>query len=145
MAKDFVIKEVQERNKWAGQHGEFQDYALKLEESDTGATVDGWVALTQKPETAAPQAGATIHGRTEVQTRGDKTWLKFKKENPEYAGNNGGGHSAGSPTSLAGSEKTLEYVVEMLEELTGRRNKPDVAPTAEEVDGDTFDLSEIPF
>lgn len=135
--QDFTITEVQERNKWSGAHGEFQDYALKL------VGVDGWVALTQKPETAAPTAGSTLHGYTEVQTRGDKTYLKFKKVNPDYNGPNQG-QSTSSATSMVGNDQTLDYIVEMLEELTGRRQKADVAPT-DIPDDENFDLSEIPF
>jgi hypothetical protein len=84
-----------------------------------------------------------MHGYTEVQTRGDKTWLKFKKVNPEYNGPNQG-HSSNSPSHMVGNEQTLDYIVEMLEELTGRRKKADVEPNHDEVE-EPFDLDEIPF
>lgn len=134
--QDYTILSVQKRNEWTGGFGTFQDYALQLE------GVDGWVQLTQKPETAAPEQGQVLHGHTEVQTRGGKSSLKFKKVNPEFAGQNQG-HSSTTPTNLAGNEKTLEYIVEMLEELTGRKQKPDHAP--EDIDDEPIDLAEIPF
>lgn len=135
--KDYTVLEVQKRDEWTNDFGTFQGYALKLE------GVDGWVSLNQKPETAAPEVGGTIYGRTETQTRGGKTYLKFKKVNKEYQGGSNDS-SATSATSLAGSEKTLEYVVQMLEELTGRREKADNVPSDEDVDK-PIDLAEIPF
>lgn len=137
--KPYKVVNVQERDKWQSSYGEFQNYALQLEGEE------GWVQLSQKPETPAPQAGQELFGRIEVQTRGDKTWRKFKKGQRQDGGNfKGGGGS---------SKADIDYIIMMLEELTGRREKPenptsrssgDVAPTVEEV-GQEIDLSDIPF
>lgn len=140
--KNYTILQVEPRDEWTGKFGTFKPFALRLE------GVEGWVELSQKPETPAPQVNDTIHGHTESQTHGDKTYLKFKKVNPEFGGNSGS--SAASATGLQGSEKTLEYVVQMLEELTGRRRKPDVEPDEADIDeaiakGSDFSLDDIPF
>jgi hypothetical protein len=132
MDKEYKILRVEERNQWSGTHGTFQDYALQLE------GIDGWVALTQKPETEAPQVGGTLFGHTFTQTSKDKTFLKFKKVNPQY---NGEGSGNSSPSGLVGDGKTLDYIVQMLEELTGRRDR---LPTDKELE-EPIDLSEIPF
>jgi hypothetical protein len=142
--KEYKILQVEPREEWTSKKWgtTFKPYALRLED------VDGWVELSQKPETAAPEVGGTLYGHTESQTQGDKTYLKFKKVNQEYAANSGS--SATSASSLQGADKTLDYIVQMLEELTGRRKKPDAEPSDEEMDkaikdSPDFDLSEIPF
>lgn len=134
--KEYKILEVQERNRWSGKFGDFQDYAVKLE------GVDNWVQLSQKPETPAPEVNGTLYGHLETQTRGDKTFMKFKKaQRPD--GNSGGSAAAGGD---------MKYVIQMLEELTGRRDR---VVTADEYDAaeakkaetgeDPIDLAEIPF
>ena len=138
--KPYKVVNVQERDKWQSSYGEFQNYALQLEGEE------GWVQISQKPETPAPQAGQELFGRIEVQTRGDKTWRKFKKGQRQDGGYSG---STGSGSSKADTE----YIIMMLEELTGRREKPenptsrssgDTTPTVEELD-QPVDLSDIPF
>lgn len=132
----YKIAKVQNRDDWTSKYGPMKSYALQLQ------GVDGWVELSQKPDTPAPVEGEDIFGHTEVQTHGDKTYLKFRKANPQYA-----------PTALSGgsiSKEDVSYIVMMLEELTGRRTKPD-RPTPredvvlEDIDDKPIELSEIPF
>lgn len=130
--KEYTITEVQKRKEWSGKFGTFQDYALQLD------GVDGWVSLSQKPETPEPEKGQALYGHTETQTHGDKTFLKFKKAQRQDSGSYSGGQPSGD----------MAYVVQMLEELTGRRQKPDALPTEEDLSKDLsqeIDLAEIPF
>lgn len=129
--KEYKITEVQKRKEWSGNYGTFQDYALRLE------GIDGWVSLSQKPETPEPQVGQELYGHTETQTHGDKTYLKFKKVQKQDS----------RPSASTGD---MAYVVQMLEELTGRRDR---VLTTEEFDAaemkkqaeEPIDLAEIPF
>lgn len=75
--------------------------------------------------------------------RGSQTYLKFKKVNPNYPQQS---YPQTTPSELVGTAKTLDYVVEMLEELTGRTKQADVLPDDDDViEGEEFDLAEIPF
>lgn len=136
--KPYVVKTVQKRDEWTNSYGTFQNYALQLEGEE------GWIQLSQKPDTKAPVEGSELFGHIEVQTRGDKTFRKFKKGQRQDGGNfKGGGGS---------SKADIDYIIMMLEELTGRRDKPsnptgrggDAEPTVEELD-EPVDLSDIPF
>lgn len=137
--KNYKILEAQKRKEWAGKHGPMVDYAVKLE------GVDEWVQLTQKPETPEPTVGSEIFGRTWVQTNGDKSYLRFKKENP-----NGGGYQK-QDGSAVGSVMDLEYMLKLLEaiafEVGGTAQaairRQDVV--VEDIDDKPIDLSEIPF
>lgn len=132
--QEYKIIEVQPRDDWTSKYGPMKSYALKLEE------VDGWVSVNQKPETAAPSVGNTLYGHLDTKSAGDKTWLQFKKEaRPD----GGSGYSASTPSGLVGDSKTTEYMVQMLEELTDRRKKPDVV--LEDISDEPIDLAEIPF
>lgn len=114
------ITNVQERNEWGDQ---MKDYAIALEGQQ------GWIKLTQKVSTPPPRVGETIKGRIESKTnRNGKSYLKFTKErdNPMGGSRTGGSQEA--------------YIVQMLEELTGRRAAPDIAHPSEEVH-----LNEDPF
>ena len=124
--KNYKITEVQKRKEWSGKFGTFQDYALQLE------GVDGWVSLSQKPETAEPQVGQELYGHTETQTHGDRTYLKFKKAQKQD-----GGYSGGSGD--------MQYVIQMLEELTGRRDRLPTDKEMEKPISEEIDLAEIPF
>lgn len=131
--QEYTITEVQSRDDWTGAYGPMKAYALHLED------VEGWVSLNQKPETAAPAVGGKLFGHMDTKTSkdGSKTWLQFKKEaRPDQQG---GGYSGGA------SGKDMSYIIQMLEELTGRRAKPDQLPDDEDVDDKPIDLAEIPF
>lgn len=135
MDKQYKIVNVQPRDPWTGKFGTFNAFALQLE------GVEGWVELSQKPETTEPAVGAELFGHLEVQTRGDKTYQKFKKQAPKD-----GGFTGGNPQIA----KDLAYIIMMLEEITDRRDRVenpfprDEAPTDEE-GGRDFKLEEIPF
>lgn len=138
-SKTYNITKVERREMWKGSYGEFQSYALQLE------GVEGWVELSQKPETPAPQAGGQIHGYYTATTKGDNTYLKFKKVTPGFE-NAPRSNQATSPNDLVSNsinDEKQDYIIEMLEELTNRRKKPDVVPT--DISDEPIDLSEIPF
>jgi hypothetical protein len=112
--KDYKIENVQERKPWTGTYGTFNSFALQLE------GIDGWVELSQKQDTPAPSVGSIIFGHIETTTRNESTYMKFKKaKNPNFGGGGGSGMS----------KEDSDYVIMMLEELTGRRDAPD-SPTA---------------
>lgn len=135
--RDYTITDVQEREPWtSGYGGQMRSYAIQLQ------GVEGWLELAQRAETPSPLVGATIHGYTEATQRGSNTYLKFKKVNPNFPPNPPQHSSTAS--QLLGDAKTTEYMVQMLEELTGRKKKPDALPTEEDM-GTPFDLDEIPF
>lgn len=125
MDKEYKITRVELRDQWTSKDwGTFQGYALQLE------GVDGWVSMSQKPETAPPVVDGTLFGNLIAETKGDKTYLKFKKAQSAFKSNQ----------AVVGGKE--EYIVEMLEELTGRRKAPDVVPT--DID-DEISLADIPF
>lgn len=150
MSKEYKITNVQIRDPWEGKYGKFNAYALQLQ------GFDGWVKINQVQQNkdgsakAAPNVGEIIFGDIVSETKGDKTYFSFKKQNPNYGGDkqNSGGSSI--------NQKDIDYIVMMLEELTLRRQSPDepqarqvadILPTEEEVDNNKtdFDLAEIPF
>lgn len=111
---EYKITNVQARDSFQTQYGEMQAYAIALE----GQT--GWHALNQKLETPPPRVGDTIFGTIEnATTKNGTPYKKFKKQNPKYA------QQSGIPNDK------LEYIIKMLEELTGRRTTEDtpVEPT----------------
>lgn len=100
MDKDYKILSVEPRAAYDTQYGTMQPYALKLE------GVDGFVQLSQKPETAPPAVGQTIHGHTYEQNGQHGGFLKFKKVNPNYADNGGGS----KPQTTADQGRVMEYL-----------------------------------
>lgn len=150
MDKPYRIKIVQTRAPWTGTFGTFNSYALQLE------NVDGWVEISQVQknrdgsEKEAPYVGQELFGHLELSKSKDgKAYQKFKKSTPQQ--------SADTPAS----NKDMEYIKMMLEELTGRRpahREPnvteDILPDDDSVpdpysfreeDDKQIDLSEIPF
>jgi hypothetical protein len=114
MGQDYTITKVEERDTWLYQGQPMQDYAIALQGED------GWIKLTQKPDTKPPVVNGVIHGIIENKKNPNGTaYRKFKKVNPNFGGNRTGG---AAPVS----DSRLDYVVQMLEELTGRRPAPDV-------------------
>lgn len=107
---EYVINNVQERGQWGDG---MQDYAIALDGQQ------GWIKLTQKLATPPPVVGSTISGRVETKTnRNGKSYLKFTKERA----NDFGGGNRTQPSS----NNQEAYIVQMLEELTGRRQVEDV-------------------
>lgn len=113
MGKEYTISHVQKRDEWTSKFGPMQDYAITVE-----GEANGWIKLTQKPETAPPRQGDTIFGSiTTAKTSNGTSYLKFKKENPSYPSDS---PSSGAPTNIP--DQRLDYIVLMLEELTGRKS-----------------------
>lgn len=113
MGRDYTITNVQRRDEWLFNGNTMQDYAIALQGEE------GWIKLTQKLETQPPQIGDTVHGKIETKRNTNGTsYRKFKKVNPNFGGNRRESAPADSPK--------LDYIVQMLEELTGRRAAPDV-------------------
>jgi hypothetical protein len=141
MDKSYKIEKVVPRDPWTGKFGTFNSFAMEL------SGVDGWVELSQKPETPAPEVGKDIFGHIDSTTNNGKTYMKFKKQKPQEFG---GGSSM--------NQKDIDYIIMMLEELTLRRDSPDsptprdvVKPKVEDIlptESDMaqpIDLSTIPF
>lgn len=128
-SKDYKILSVEPRQAFSTEYGEMQPYALTLE------GVEGYVQLTQKPETAAPAVNSTIHGYTYKQG----SYLKFKKVNPEY-NERAGSKPQGSVDS--------EYHTQLLEAIAvavGAEQAVKSRDNSDDVDDRPIDLSEIPF
>ncbi len=115
MGKEYTIKSAQRRDEWDGRFGRMVDYALALE------GVEGWVKLSQKVDTKPPVDNGTIYGEiTQDTTKNGTPFQKFKKQNPDYDGAN---RSANSEPQ---ANHKIDYIVQMLEELTGRRDAVDL-------------------
>lgn len=135
MDKDYKITSVEPRAAYDTQYGTMQPYALKLE------GVEGYVQLSQKPETEAPYVGQTIHGHTYEQNGPHGGFLKFKKVNPNYAGNDG----ASKPSSSADQGRMLE-LLEAIAVAVGANVEPKKDTVLDDInEGEPIDLSEIPF
>ena len=118
---DYTIINVDRKSEWRSSYAEtpgndMVDYAIALQ----GEL--GWVKLAQKISTAAPEVGHTITGRMvdEVSKNG-KPYKKFKKESLRFSA---------VPTQQDSSK--LEYIIQMLEELTGRKAPQETVALDEE-------------
>lgn len=148
--KTYKITAVQPRADWEGNYGPMKAFALQLE------SVDGWVSLNQVPKTPAPVVGQDLFGSITSQVKNGQTFFKFNKaKNPNYGGGSQGGSSV--------NQKDIEFMIMMLEELTGRREVPthptphhDTLPTDEDMtkeftldmipdDKEEINLADIPF
>lgn len=137
MDKDYEILNVVPRQAYETSYGTMQPYAITLK------GVDGVVQLSQKPETAPPTVGQTIHGHTYEQQSKSGTFLKFKKVNPQFQG---GGSSTGVSKA---SSMDLDYAIELLEAIakvvgadSAVKGNKDLSILGE---GEKVDLSDIPF
>jgi hypothetical protein len=128
--KDYKILSVEPRQAYDTDYGTMQPYAITLE------GVEGYVQLSQKPETPAPTVGQVIHGHTYNQGK----FLKFKKVNPNYAGNDGGS----KPQSSADQGRMLE-LLEAIAVAVGAEVAAKQDTVLEDIDDRPIDLSEIPF
>lgn len=138
MEKEYKVLEVQKREPWKSEHGIFNSFALKLE------GVDGWVSINQKQETIDIQAYDTLHGKLiDATSKSGSHYFKFKKTPKD--GGSFGSHSKGA------SSEDIKYIIQMLEELTLRRESPenpvpreDNLPTEEDLNKPIC-LDNIPF
>ena len=130
MDKDYKILSVEPRQAYDTGYGTMQPYAITLE------GVEGYVQLSQKPETPAPVVGQVIHGHTYNQGK----FLKFKKVNPNYAGNDGGS----KPQSSADQGRMLE-LLEAIAVAVGADVAAKQDTVLDDIDDRPIDLSEIPF
>jgi len=128
--KDYKILTVEPRQAYDTDYGTMQPYAITLE------GVEGYVQLSQKPETPAPTVGQVIHGHTYNQGK----FLKFKKVNPNYAGN----ESGSKPQSSADQGRVLE-LLEAIAVAVGAEVAVKQDTVLEDIDDRPIDLSEIPF
>lgn len=125
MGEDYTILRVEARDTWESKYGPMQNYALVIQKVGSPVPVEWWVQLTQKPETPAPKPFGILHGMLQEVERGGKHYRKFKKIDPANGGNRSGGGSGsggGSAPSAPLDKQQLDYIVQMLEELTGRRD-----------------------
>ena len=134
MDKDYKILSVEPRKAYDTQYGTMQPYALQLE------GVDGFVQLSQKPETDAPVVGQTIHGHTYEQNGPHGAFLKFKRVNPNYADKGGGS----KPSSSAYQGRMLE-LLEAIAVAVGAEVAVKQDTVLDDIDESPIDLSEIPF
>ena len=138
MDKDYKILSVEPRNTYDTPYGQMQAYALKLE------GVDGFVQLSQKPETPAPTTGQTIHGHTYEQNGRNGSFLKFKKVNPNYE-NKGGSTPQASSGDMGYIIKLLEAIAVEVGAESAVKSKADKEVDDMLNDSEPIDLSEIPF
>lgn len=109
---EYKVTNVQRRDEWLSQYGTMVTFALALEGED------GWVKLNQKLDTSEPKVGDVLTGNiTTEQSKNGEAYRKFTKVNPKFAG---------QQQSTTGSKES--YIVQMLEELTGRRKPPETTP-----------------
>ena len=130
MDKDYKILSVEPRQAYDTDYGTMQPYAITLE------GVEGYVQLSQKPETPAPVVGQVIHGHTYNQGK----FLKFKKVNPNYQG----ADSGSKPVQSGDLGRVMEYLeaiaVAVGAEVAGKQDT-----VIDDIDDRPIDLSEIPF
>lgn len=127
--RKYKITNVNRLDEWPSKYGPMQDYSVALEGED------GWIKLTQKVDTRPPQIGDELEGFIEDKSNTNGTaYRKFKKQSAEYAGRTESTHSQ----NTSGSQES--YIVQMLEELTGRRDVVDrVASVPDEPLQDPFE------
>lgn len=123
--QEYRITSAQRRDEWQSKYGPMVAYDLALEGED------GWIRLNQKPETPPPREGESITGNIKVvDVRDGESFRKIQKVNPQYADRDN------RPQQSSSSQEG--YMVEMLEELTGRRpakvQKDTVHPVEEPLD-----------
>ena len=118
---EYTITNVQRRDEWESQYGLMVTFAIALQGQD------GWIKLNQKLTTPEPRVGETIYGDIISETdRNGNSYKKFKKVNPKFQ----------QPTSQGASAHQIEYIIQMLEELTGRREVKDTV--VNDIEDDPF-------
>lgn len=107
MDSAYKVSNVQRRDEWKSRYStdgqpDMVDYAITLDGES------GWIKLSQKITTKPPQTGDELFGHIETQTtKNGEEYRKFKKASQQQGGM---------------SNDKLAYIVQMLEELTGRRD-----------------------
>ena len=123
--KEYKLTEVHRRGEWESSYGPMVTFAIAVD------GVEGYIKLNQKPDTPEPEVGEVITGV--IQDKTDKKgqpYKQFKKMNPNYDNQSG-------KSSLDNSK--IDYIVQMLEELTGRRSVPELpAEPLPIIDADPF-------
>lgn len=113
---EYKVRAVEPRNEWNAGYGDMKDYAIALEGEQ------GWIKLTQKLQTPPPQVGDTLYGVIENRkTKNGNPYTKFKKMQRDQTASQGT-----QPTSVDNNK--LDYIVQMLEELTGRKSGQTESP-----------------
>lgn len=117
---EHTVTDVDIRDKYLYKGKQMQNYAIALQGEE------GWITLTQLDTTPPPQVGDKLSGNIEDRrTPQGESYRKFKKE---YGSQQPGGVQ---------DDSKLDYIVKMLEELTGRRATAD-AKGATGADEDPF-------
>lgn len=125
---EYRLNQVQRRDEWESQYGPMVTYAIAVD------GVEGWLKLNQKLATPSPQVGDTLNGNiVDAKDGKGQSYKKFQKVNPAYEGQS----SSGTPTPSV-DPKQLEYIVQMLEELTGRREIGEISMKYPAVKEDPF-------
>lgn len=125
--QEYTITNVQPRSEWRSQYAktpenDMMDYAIALEGES------GWTKLTQRLSTQPPTIGQKLSGS--IETKFDKNgqeYRKFKKQDPKFS----------QPEQTTSNPKE-DYIVMMLEELTGRREVTNTVSNETPVDDDPF-------
>ena len=139
-AQDYRVKSVEPRDKYTTDYGEFQAYALQLD------GVEGYVQLSQKPETEAPVEGQKLHGYTYSQKSAKGDFLKFKKVNPNWdGGSKPQSNNQASAVDINYHTQLLEAIAINVGATDAVRSKSNGDVAADEIEDDPIDLSEIPF
>jgi len=131
MGDDYTILSVEMKDQWNSTYGMMQNYDIHVQKAGSSEPEAGWVQLSQKPETEPPRVGGTLHGHIETKNVNGKSFKKFRKINPKFGGTEAhrgglGGSQAPSGEALTATlsriEGKLDYSIQMLEELTDRRD-----------------------
>lgn len=123
--KEYKISQVRRLDEWESQYGAMVTFAIAIE----GYSLP--VKLNQKTTTPEPQVGDTLTGEIQDATDGKgQGYKKFKKINPQYQNQPQQQQSQAAPQ--------MEYIVMMLEELTGRREVGELGKPQPPVEEDPF-------
>lgn len=127
---EYRLNQVQRRDEWESQYGPMVTYAIAVD------GVEGWLKLNQKLATPAPQVGETLTGNIlDAKDGKGQSYKKFQKVNPAFEGQ---GQSSNATSAPSADPKQLEYIVQMLEELTGRREIGEISMKYPAVKEDPF-------
>lgn len=122
MARAYKITNVQRRDEWKSRFSEngqpdMVNYAIALEGES------GWIKLSQKITTRPPEIGQELFGNIEdKRTSNGKIYRKFAKQQQQQQGGSGA------------SEEKVDYIIQMLEELTGRQKTYESTPPVSEAE-----------
>lgn len=109
-----------------------QPYAIKID------GVEGFVQLTQKPDTPAPEVGQQLFGHLESVSGKYGSFQKFKKVNPDFQGGS-------KPQSGLSDNRALELLEAIAVAVGADIGDKKSVEEVMEVEDRPLDLSEIPF